>query len=270
MNIFIIIISLILSVFNIVSFIFIIKSKTCENFNDNDNFSPLLTITEINNIKKGQKRLIEMMKIFHKICKDNNIKYFLSSGCILGYLRNNKKFLPWDGDIDIVMLKNDFDKFINLNLEELLPKNLHVQSSSKFHNHRFSDELYDSQVNKIFDINTCHYEDSRWPDLIASLDKKYMRGISIDIFICHIEGDKIIRDDWGKKQYNYNDIFPVKEDYFEGINVYIPNNPEKTCEIEIGKDWRNPPDRNYRVPHEGLFSFEPCPINKKLRPDLFK
>ena len=62
----------------------------------------------INEIKKIQ---LEILKNVAEYCDDNNIRYFLAYGTLLGAIRH-KGYIPWDDDIDIVMPRPDYEKFI--------------------------------------------------------------------------------------------------------------------------------------------------------------
>jgi lipopolysaccharide cholinephosphotransferase len=50
--------------------------------------------------------MLRMLKVFAKICKEHDITWWLSSGTLLGAARH-EGFIPWDDDLDIVMLRKD-------------------------------------------------------------------------------------------------------------------------------------------------------------------
>lgn len=77
-------------------------------------------------LRQHQLRTLEILKVVDSICKTNNINYWLSSGTLLGAVRH-KGFIPWDDDIDIEMLRDDFKKF-NEVIPQYLPDNLKLQN----------------------------------------------------------------------------------------------------------------------------------------------
>jgi len=62
-------------------------------------------------IKEIQAIGFEILCDIDSYCKKNNIKYMLSGGTTLGAVREHD-FIPWDDDIDIMMPRADFEKFI--------------------------------------------------------------------------------------------------------------------------------------------------------------
>ena len=61
-------------------------------------------------IKKVQ---IDTLRYIHDFCHKNNITYYLAFGTLLGAKRH-KGFIPWDDDIDIMMKRKDYIRFLSL------------------------------------------------------------------------------------------------------------------------------------------------------------
>lgn len=68
---------------------------------------------------------LEMVTWFCNVCKMYNLKYFLIGGSAIGAVRHNG-FIPWDDDLDIGMLRRDFDRFRNVAINEL-PENYKIE-----------------------------------------------------------------------------------------------------------------------------------------------
>lgn len=64
-------------------------------------------------VKDVQDVLLTMLKDIDKICTTYDIPYFLIGGSALGALRH-KGFIPWDDDADIAMMKDDYDRFLDV------------------------------------------------------------------------------------------------------------------------------------------------------------
>lgn len=60
-------------------------------------------------LRRHQERMLEMLKYVDKLCAEHGIKYWLSSGSCLGAIRHGG-FIPWDDDVDIEMLAEDYDR----------------------------------------------------------------------------------------------------------------------------------------------------------------
>lgn len=71
---------------------------------------------EINDRLMEQTRTIQkidlvLLKEFDRVCREIGVGYFVCGGTMLGYMRHGG-FIPWDDDIDVGMLRADYNKFI--------------------------------------------------------------------------------------------------------------------------------------------------------------
>lgn len=64
-----------------------------------------------------QQRLYELLIELDRVCKEHDIQYFILFGTLLGAVRHNG-FIPWDDDVDVVMLPEDFEKFRKLSFHD--------------------------------------------------------------------------------------------------------------------------------------------------------
>ena len=62
--------------------------------------------------------LLEMIQMIDEICQKHKIDYFLNGGSALGAVRHGG-FIPWDDDLDIAMMRDDYERFIRALQQEL-------------------------------------------------------------------------------------------------------------------------------------------------------
>lgn len=68
--------------------------------------------------RKIQLIQLEMLKEVDRICKKHNLQYYLSGGTLLGAVRHGG-FIPWDDDLDIFLVRKDYDKLAQVMDKEL-------------------------------------------------------------------------------------------------------------------------------------------------------
>ncbi len=107
---------------------------------------------------------LEVLKVIDSFCKENDIKYSLGYGSLLGAVRH-KGFIPWDDDIDIIMLREEYNRFLELCVTSL-PENYKCIT--------FEDGTYYLPYTKIVDTRT-HV-------ITESFLGKEGLGIYVDVF----------------------------------------------------------------------------------------
>ncbi len=114
-----------------------------------------------------QRRMLHVLAAIDAICQRHDIPYWLSGGSMLGAVRH-QGFIPWDDDLDIEMLKPDFDR-----LMELLPRELPEDMVLQWHT---TDENYFFQFAKVRDRRSELYERNGYDRVFRE------HGIFVDIF----------------------------------------------------------------------------------------
>ena len=61
---------------------------------------------------------LDLLNEFMRICQKYNIKWLADAGTILGAVRH-KGFIPWDDDIDVILMRNEYDKFCEVAKKEI-------------------------------------------------------------------------------------------------------------------------------------------------------
>lgn len=86
-------------------------------------FNSALDITQLPPTKNLDLRYLQkcdtlLLAIFDRLCAKHKLNYWLDSGTLLGAVRH-RGFIPWDDDIDVCMLRRDFNKVIPLMKEDI-------------------------------------------------------------------------------------------------------------------------------------------------------
>lgn len=117
---------------------------------------------ELDDIKQIE---FDILVHFARQCEQNNLRYYLSAGTLLGAIRH-KGFIPWDDDIDVMMPREDYERYF-----ELFPS-INDQPHLSLTSYRDKTSIY--PFFKLVDNRTVVYE--------QYVDKKYCTGVWVDIF----------------------------------------------------------------------------------------
>lgn len=116
-------------------------------------------------LRKHQMRMLEMLIEVDKICQKHNIKYWIEGGTLLGAVRHGG-FIPWDDDLDIAVMHDEYKKMLEV-LEKELPENMKVHTFK-------TDRTFCSFFAKVRDLNS---------EIVEKGYHHYTyNGIYIDIF----------------------------------------------------------------------------------------
>ncbi|MBR3729777.1 MAG: LicD family protein [Bacteroidales bacterium] len=63
---------------------------------------------------------LDLLRHFDAFCRKNGLKYSIGEGSLIGAMRH-KGFIPWDDDIDVLMVRDEYEKFCALYKDEVYP-----------------------------------------------------------------------------------------------------------------------------------------------------
>lgn len=139
---------------------------------------------------------INILNEIDAFCKNNNIQYWIDSGTLLGAIRH-KGYIPWDNDIDVGMLREDYEKFISTYNNFDNQYELHCFENDLNHFYSFA---------KVYDTNTVLYE----PD---------MNGDKISVFV-----DVFVYDNAPLNEKELRKMYRKRDFYTLCNNLYRLNN----------------------------------------------
>jgi lipopolysaccharide cholinephosphotransferase len=226
-------------------------------------------------LKMIQDGSIAILSYFDRLCKKHNIIYWLDSGTLIGYERHNG-FIPWDDDLDICMMREDYEKLPSLldkefkkdgffwrggEIIQLFYKSspawvdiFPVDSGNTVNPPKGKD--YENFV-KNMDYIKSHsdFNVEKWQKRQQTVSDSYLN-------FCFQKRDELlvpnkikngflfIGVETGVKNrccWSYSDVFPLKKVSFYGIQTYKPNNTPFYLFLQYG-DWMVFPD-NYATAH---------------------
>ena len=109
---------------------------------------------------------LDALKCFVKVCEQLSLRYYVIGGTLIGALRH-KGFIPWDDDIDVAMMREDYEVFIK-KAQELLPKKYFVQT------------IY-SEKNTPFNFCKIRNSETTWVETSVK-NFKINHGVCFDVF----------------------------------------------------------------------------------------
>lgn len=118
-----------------------------------------IQLEELKSIEKN------ILCVFDLFCKENGIRYSLSGGTLIGAIRH-KGFIPWDDDVDIMMNRDEYNRFIELYQKQ--------NRNSRYKLITYETKNYNYMFAKLVDTSTVLIEDYNKP--VEDM------GVYIDLF----------------------------------------------------------------------------------------
>ena len=203
-----------------------------------------------------------LLKIVDCICKKHNLEYWLDAGTCLGAVRH-QGFIPWDDDMDICMLRDDYERAVPILKEELGKYGIDALESSRDAAARIGIGYMHSKTGIWIDLRPyeCLREDfTQEPERkkLVSRIKRYSRFYLrkrehlsreevfalqkryVGQFCKKEEATTLIRTmefDSEQRMWHYDDFFPLKRVIFEGAEFPIPKNSDAFLRQFFGDEY---------------------------------
>ena len=228
-------------------------------------------------LRKIQLANLKIMKELDSVCKSQNIEYWVVYGTQLGAIRH-KGYIPWDDDIDISMMRDDYEKLSKIFNEVTTDKDLYMETMYNKHlPGMFTPKIKHKKLPFLFiDIFPWDYYHSKLtPEQREEVSKKitehrnkitkdksllklgfdecynYIKSYTKENILDNktpdpsTEPDIFIPLDYPHDSrmriFSYNDILPAIDSSFENTTLKQAKSPETLAEGHFGKNYMDYP-----------------------------
>lgn len=211
-------------------------------------------------LRMFQDEGVELLKIFDEICRKHNLKYWIDYGTLLGAVRH-KGYIPWDDDLDVCMMSDDFYKFQEIIDGELI--GLDIEYTHNFHPYIYKLRQTSLKSNNAWlDIFPFYYQkENVLPEYYAQdfaqtrvkrkeilSDVNEVRKLALNFNDKYDAKQKTSRIFRGFQSADhplcdvrdYNEVFPLVELEFEGLSLFAPNQYLEKLKKQYGNFWQYP------------------------------
>ena len=223
-------------------------------------------------LRKIQLAKANVLFAFDRFCKENGLKYWLHAGTHLGSVRHGG-FIPWDDDIDVAMMREDFDQFIKivsgmpqdgriqyhwckgilkikyiendfvLDAVDIFPFHQYYKRTNTVEGNQLKN-LIGKYINSNYYLKNYYWGGGKgWDNAFydTPTEIKIIREIIMENKNPTEDGD-IFEIHFDKHIFRYEWIFPLSTMSFERRELSVPNNSNSTLESQFGDFMMYPPD----------------------------
>lgn len=130
-------------------------------------------------LRRLQMIQLDLLKEIDRVCKKNDIRYCIIAGTALGATRHGG-YIPWDDDADVAMLREEYDKFVEVCFNELDESKFYFQDNEHTKGYRWGYGKLRRKNTKFIRLN--------------QENMPYKSGVFIDVFpLDYVPKNKLVR-----------------------------------------------------------------------------
>ena len=166
-------------------------------------------------LRKVQLVLLEILVEIDRVCRKNNIVYYITSGTMLGAVRH-KGFIPWDDDADVSIQRNEYNRFVDACKTDLDSTRFYLQDHNNTPGYRWGYGKLRRKGSQYVRMGQEHMP--------------YEQGIFVDLFpIDHAPNNYILR------ALHHFHCFVYRKIFWSAVGMYTAKGAERVAYILLNK-----------------------------------